>query len=229
MKIQKGMSLLPQDPAAAMAEKKEQLREAAQMYEQHFLDHMVKQMRATVDREGGMMKPSFAENIFSEQLDGKYVEGWTKKGGIGLADMIYDQISKRLDAVKGPMPGTRGVMPIAPEKGPIGIPAGDSIKMKQLSPPDARTGALEYRFELNDPTGTPHEAQAPMAGKVVKAEPLADGWQAVKLDHGQGMTSELTFPGRATEMSVGEELAPGQKLGMLDPKRPVLAWKLEWS
>ncbi len=55
------------------------LRDAAKMYEQHFLNEMVKAMRATVHRDGGFIQPNMAENIFSEQLDQQYwISGPTK-------------------------------------------------------------------------------------------------------------------------------------------------------
>lgn len=69
------------------------LREAAQMYEEQFLGEMVKAMRRTIP-ESDFMKPSSAEKIFREQLDQQYVEAWADKGGIGLADLIVDQIKE---------------------------------------------------------------------------------------------------------------------------------------
>ncbi len=227
MKIQKGISLQPVDQETKITKLKGQMRDASQMYEQHFLNQMVKSMRTTVNREEGMLKPNFAEKIFSEQLDGQYVEGWTKKGGIGLADMIYDQLAQKLDAgLRGHRP--KGALPIAPKQEPMGIPSSDSIKFKALPSEEGKKSA-EYRFEISDPSGAPFEAQVPMSGKVIESKRLDEGWKTVRLDHGQGLTSELTFPGSLPEMSAGTDVQSGLRLGILDSKRPVLAWKLEWT
>ncbi len=97
------------------------------------------------------------------------------------------------------------------------------------SVPPGPQGKLEYRFEVPNPDGTPFEAQAPYAGQILESKTLGEGWNLVKLDHGQGLTSELTFPGSLPEIGAGKEIAAGQKLGRIDSARPVLAWKLDWT
>lgn len=228
MKIPSSSFPLKQDPVEKAAKQDGQIKDAAQMYENYFLGEMVKAMRTTVNREGGLMKQSFGEKIFEGQLDAQYVEGWTKKGGIGLADMIHQQISDKYKTVanKGSFSLKKGVMPIAPKQNPIGIPPADSMQMKAIPP--GPQGGLEYRFEVPNPSGESYEAQAPYAGKVTESRTLGEGWTSVKLDHGQGVTSELTFPGSLPEMSLGDDVEAGQRLGTLDSGRPVLAWKLDW-
>ncbi len=221
MKIQNGFSLVPPSAETQAANLDKNLREAAQMYEGHFLNQMVKAMRATVNREGGVLRPNFAEKIFSDQLDSQYVENWSKKGGVGLADMIYDQIRERITASgKQDQMIPKGALPLAPK-------SHDSIRMKSI-PRDSGAG-LHYRFEVPDPSGASHEAQAPMPGRVVESRPLSEGWNLIRLDHDLGIESELTFPGQLAQMSQGTDVESGQRLGLLDPSRPVLAWKLEWS
>ena len=228
MKIQNGFSLQPLPPEAKAADQDAKLKEAAKMYEGHFLNEMVKAMRSTVKQDEGFIPPSFAEKIFSEQLDQQYVEGWSKRGGVGLADMIYNQIRDQYyGASHKQIQPLNHVLPIAPKRDPLGIPATDSIQMKTIpSQPGAKLG---YRFEVPDPSLGGYDVQAPMAGKISHVEPLDQGWNLVRLDHGEGLQSEMTFPGRVTESSVGQTVEPGQKLGILDPTRPVLAWNLEWS
>lgn len=228
MKIQNGISLQPLTPEAKASKLDGQLREAAQMYENHFLNQMVKAMRSTVNHEDGLVKQNFAEKIFSEQLDGKYVDGWTQKGGVGLADMIYSQIKEQyFNGKQKQLPHQPGqTLPIAPKKEAIGISPAESIKMKAIPPPG--DGKLSYRFEVQDPSGAEFEVQAPLSGKVASVERLDQGWNLVKLDHGQGLSSEMTFPGRLTESVTGKAVEPGQKLGILDTSRPVLAWNLDW-
>jgi flagellar protein FlgJ len=229
VKIQNGYSLKPQDQTELAEKRDHQLKDAAKMYETHFLNEMVKAMRKTVPKEEGILKRNFAEQIFSEQLDSQYVEGWSNKGGVGLADMIYAQLKDRLGGTEGRKVPAGGMLPISPKKEPYGVKPTESIQMKTIPP---ATGAkLQYRFEVQDSVaeGEQFEAQAPMAGKVIEARKLEEGWNLVKLDHGQGLLSELTFPGQVTQSAAGTEVEAGLKLGYLDPARPVLAWKLDWT
>lgn len=228
MKIQQGFSLKPMEPEAKAAKQDQQLKDAAKMYENHFLNEMVKAMRSTVGQDEGFIHKNFGEKIFSEQLDQQYVEGWSKKGGIGLADMIYTQIKEQYfggEKQKG-MPQLRQQMlPIAPKKELNGLGSPDSIQMKMLPP--GGDGKMSFRFEVQDPSRGGFEVQAPMPGKIEGISSLEQGWNSLRLDHGQGLHSELTFPGQVTETGVGTELAAGQKLGTLDSSRPALAWNLE--
>ncbi|MGZ3722862.1 MAG: rod-binding protein [Bdellovibrionales bacterium] len=226
MKIQNGISLVPPSGETKAAQQDAHLRDAAKMYETHFLNEMVKAMRSTVHNEDGPMKPNFAEKIFSEQLDQQYVDGWANKGGVGLADMIYTQIrDKYYGADHKQIQGIKNMLPIAPQKDFKGIPSTDSIQMKTI--PSQEPKKLGYRFEVQDSSNGAFEVQAPMAGKLASVERLDQGWNILKLDHGQGLQSEMTFPGQVTDSSLGRELIPGQRLGILDPSRPVLAWNLE--
>lgn len=228
MKIQNSFPL-QQSQDAKLKEQDAKLREASKMYEGHFMNEMVRAMRSTVGKSEGMIKQNFAEKIFTEQLDQQYVEGWSKQGGVGLSDMIYNQIKERYmgGGTKKDFGRPPGALPITPKSGAGGMKATDSIQFKTI--PAGEGAKLEYRFEVLDPSGIGHEASAPMAGTVTKAQSIGDGWNLVRLDHGQGLKSELTFPGTMAEIGDGIQLATGQRLGQLDPARPALAWKLDWS
>jgi peptidoglycan hydrolase FlgJ len=229
VKIQNGISLVPQSAEAKLKDQDAHLKDAAKMYETHFLNEMVKAMRSTVHNDDGPIKPNFAEKIFSEQLDQQYVDGWANKGGVGLADMIYSQIKEKYygsdhKQIQGIQ---KNMLPIAPQKSPIGIPSTDSIQMKTI--PSENPKSLGYRFEVPDASRGGFEVRSPMAGKLASVERLDQGWNILALDHGDGLTSRMTFPGQVTDSSIGRELTPGQRLGILDPSRPVLAWNLEQS
>lgn len=227
MKIQKEFSLQPPTAEIKAKQQDQQMREAAKLYERHFLNEMVKAMRKTVPRQDGLIKENFAEKIFTEQLDQQYVEGWSERGGIGLADMIYSQIRSRFGSEKPPsLNQPKGMLPVSPQKDEQGMKPTDSIQIKTLP---ATTGAkLNYRFEVQDPAGR-FDVQAPMAGRVLESTSLGQGWNMVRLDHGQGLQSELTFPGHLAQNVSAAEIQPGQKLGVLDLQQPVLAWKLDWT
>lgn len=226
VKIQNGISLTPPSPEAKAAQLDGQLRDASKMYETYFLNQMVKAMRSTTGGEEGVIKKNFAEQIFTEQLDQQYVDGWANKGGVGLADMIYSQISEKFQQGRG-TGLSKGVLPIAPQKNPVGAPSAESIQMKTI--PAGPEAKMHYRFEVPQSSGAGFEALSPMAGKVLDSKSMEDGWNMVRLDHGQGVVSELTFPGQRAQFDTGTEVQSSQKLGTLDPGRPVLAWKLDWT
>lgn len=235
MKIQpNGVSLKPLSREDAQAQRDTQLREAAKMFETHFLNQMVKSMRSTLDTgDDGLIKKNMGEKIFSEQLDGQYVDQWANKGGVGIADMIYNQIKdKYYDTTKRDFHTPHRMLPVAPKTSADGFKPIESLQMKMIPP---STGAkLEYRFEApsnvtpggEGPGG--YQAQAPLDGSVLESMRLGEDWNLVKLDHGRGLTSEMTFPGARAPIRVGERVTAGQDLGQLDPARPVLAWKLDW-
>jgi flagellar protein FlgJ len=228
MKIQNQFPIKPPDAETRAAQQDAQLRQAAKMYESHFLGEMVKAMRSTIHNEDGLMKPNMAEKIFTEQLDQQYVENWSDKGGVGLADMIYNQIrEKYMATTKRDFGKPPGPLPVAPKKELNQLGPADSLQMKAL--PTSKSNELSYRFEVQDPSGGLFEARAPMPGKVLESKSLQDGWNMVRLDHGRGLTSELTFPGSRAETVAGNVVQPGQRLGVLDPGRPVLAWKLDFT
>jgi len=228
MKIQSSFPL-KQSQEAKLKEQDGQMREAAKMYENHFMNEMVRAMRSTTGRKNNtLIKENFAEQIFSQQLDQKYVENWSDKGGIGLADMIYNQLREKYgQTTKKDFGRAPGALPIAPARESGGLKATDSIQFKTIPAGDG--AKLNYRFEVQDPSGAGFEAVNPMKGVVKQAQKLEDGWNLVRLDHGQGIESEMTFPGHGTELGIGQALETGQRLGQLDPARPVLAWKLDWT
>jgi peptidoglycan hydrolase FlgJ len=229
VKIQSGISLKPLTGEAKAAKQDAALKDAAKMYENHFLNEMVKAMRSTVGQEEGLIKRNFGEKLFTDQLDQQYVEGWSAKGGVGLADMIYSQIKdKYFGSQKKDIQGLKHVLPIAPKQNPQGIGSPDSIQFKAI-PPTPGVGKMGYRFEVPSPTSGDFEVRAPMAAKISSVNRLDQSWNSLSLDHGEGLTSELTFPGQVTDLGVGTKVEAGQRLGFLDSSRAALAWNLDWN
>ncbi|MBS13809.1 MAG: hypothetical protein CME19_19720 [Gemmatimonadetes bacterium] len=83
----------------------EQIREAAQEFESVFLFQMLKQVRNSIHREEGIMNGGMGEEMFTGLLDEEYAKVMAKSNSTGLADMIYQQMS-RAEGTKpeGPMP-----------------------------------------------------------------------------------------------------------------------------
>lgn len=74
---------------------KEKLKEACTQFESLMLQFLYKQMKATVPK-GGLFEESSARSIFQDMLDEQLMDGCSKKG-IGLADMMYKQLSAQMD------------------------------------------------------------------------------------------------------------------------------------
>ena len=77
----------------------DELKEACTEFESYFLNMMFKSMRKTVVSNGGIFGKSHAEKIFQDMLDEQMTDKMAKQGGIGLADMMYKQLSRQNNAI----------------------------------------------------------------------------------------------------------------------------------
>lgn len=219
MKVERGLALPQnQDPVERAAKQDHQLREAAKMYEQHFMREMVKAMRQA-SPEGGLVEKSMGEKIYSEQLDQQYVENWSGRGGVGLADLIYNNIRERY------FPSAENLLP--PPKGPLPLE-----KKNELTPADWKAKPLpldqdkdlSLRFEGGD--STPQQVHSPWSGKVEKAFNTPDGMASIDIRHDQGLVSRMVFPGAVDGRLEGLEVQAGATLGQVRGSAPWLQWNL---
>lgn len=72
-----------------------QLRKACEGFESIFVNMMLSEMRKTVP-ESELMGTSFANETFTGMLDEEIANSVSKGKGIGIADMMYNQISQKL-------------------------------------------------------------------------------------------------------------------------------------
>jgi flagellar protein FlgJ len=192
----------------SITEQEAKLKEAAENYEQHFLREMVKAMRKTVTP--GIEKPSFAESIYREQLDSQYVESWGKKGGIGLGEMIYQQLHDRF-------------FPAVPKgafrlQGPLPLQAPMNVKGQ------ATPQKVDMSFA---PEGkTPQPLTAPWDGEVLKAETTMTGDSSLLIKHPElQIESRFSFQG-VTPLKAGDVLNAGDNIGTLAPDGKPLFWSV---
>jgi flagellar protein FlgJ len=76
-----------------MSEKdKNRLKEVCQDFEAVFLNLMLQSMRATVPKSE-LLGRSMGKDIFESLLDQETSKNMAKAGGIGLADMMFKQLS----------------------------------------------------------------------------------------------------------------------------------------
>lgn len=218
----------------------QQVKDAAQAMEGKFLEEMMKQMRSTVHESEGFIPTSQAEKIFREQLDQQYVGQWSSKGGLGLADMIYQQIMDKYGEKMGlrvPQQKPQGPLPIQPRIQKT-IPApSESGSPDQLSPVQLKNNKLTFIYDLQKmslgeegsslETEPPsREVQSPWSGKLSRVQSIGTDETLVELDHEGGLRSQLVFKGR-TDIKSGQQIESGQKLGVLSPEAKSLFWTLD--
>jgi len=76
---------------------KEKLKEACKDFEGLLLQMMFKQMRKTV-HESGLLEKSPGREIFEDMLDEEIINK-AKDRGIGIADILYRQLSLNMDKI----------------------------------------------------------------------------------------------------------------------------------
>lgn len=74
---------------------KEKLYKSCQDLESVFLNKVFDSMRATVP-DSGFIEKSFATDTFESMLYEEYSKQISKTGSLGIADMIYKQLSQQL-------------------------------------------------------------------------------------------------------------------------------------
>ena len=218
-------------PDSAQESSDHRLREAARLYEQHFLGEMVKAMRQAVP-ESDLMKTSFAEKLYRDQLDQQYTNNWSKQGGVGLADLIYNNIKERMAPLvptarpQGPLPipanGKTPVIKVEELKSLSHIPGEKNIKKQSLNL------QLQLTEEPNSFLGQSLSITSPWSGKVLDRFQTEDGLSAIQISHPEGFISKIIFPGALEKITPNQEVQAGQKLGQFSsPDQTKLNWSIE--
>lgn len=88
---------LPKETSVAPSRAREEakLEQACQQFEEMFLHQMLAQMRKTVPK-GGMLGGGEKEEMFQGMLDQERAKNWAQEGGIGLANMLFQQMKQNL-------------------------------------------------------------------------------------------------------------------------------------
>lgn len=186
----------------------EKVAEVAKLYEKQFLGEMMKAMRGTVSFAE---KQSMAEGIYRDQLDSEYVDAWGNQGGIGMSDLIYEQIMEKYF-------NTNSGQSLK-KQGPIAISDRDVVSVSRVKSSDpAAVSQVPLRIGVKPaPASTPAQVQAPWDSKVV-SKTRVDGKTALTLEHDGGLRSTVIFDGvSAADAETGVQLKKGQTLGTLNP------------
>jgi flagellar protein FlgJ len=204
---------------------------AAQMYESQFLRYMLTEMRKTVP-ESEFMAPNQAEKIFKEQLDDQYVDNWVEKGGVGMSDMIYNQIMERFapflgkDGATGPQGGAHHTGPRGASHQPQGPRPTAPVEANKMK---SQAVGKTLQFNLLPPEAQGADAQtqpilSPWAGKISDSRQL-DKQSLVRIDHENGLQSLMQFDGVMVKQP-GESVSQGEKLGQLAPSTRPFIWRI---
>ena len=94
-----GMSPTPPQNALDYDPSKKQrqdakLKEAVQQFEQVFLKQLFTEMRKSVPKTD-LFGQGKEQEMFEEMLDDERAKAWSQSGGIGLADLMYQQLKKQ--------------------------------------------------------------------------------------------------------------------------------------
>lgn len=206
--------------------------DAARMYEKYFLNQMVKAMRSTV-KYSDLQKPTMGEEIYRDQLDDQYVDSWTNTGGIGLADMIHDELlgkaqmnKLRREAMKASKGKTRT---------PMALTDRDVLAVRRLPNSvsgNASGGSETVLVSLGKTaiarSDAPESVRSPWDGEIVKIQAdhgkvLIDlkvglkksDWRAVQIAF-DGVTFDGTG-GESGSLKIGNQIKAGQVIGHLAP------------
>ncbi|MUM76050.1 flagellar biosynthesis protein FlgJ [Pseudodesulfovibrio sp. F-1] len=114
--------------AGDSGDKSKQLRQACQSFEAVFISKMWQEMRNTVPKDG--YTKSKQEEMYLSMFDKDFAEKMAQAGGIGLADMIYEQLSEKLkETSREALPGAVEIRPLKAQ--PIAMGGQDPIALNQ--------------------------------------------------------------------------------------------------
>ncbi len=199
------------------------LREVSDMYEKHFIKEMMKQMKATLP-EGGLLKKNNAEEIFQDQLDDQYSGEWNKRGGFGISDMIFKQLSEKF--------GTKD-QNLEKPVGPIEL--NESTKMLKMPNANEQTYKIHPHSSDNkniDVKSPWVDVTSPWAGTLQNKNQMDNDQTSYRIKHDNGLESLIVIQGGATEqtrhLSQGDQIQAGDNLGKADGTSP-LFWTIKKS
>jgi flagellar protein FlgJ len=190
------------------------------MYEQVFLKQMIGAMRDAVPKSD-LVKESMGERIYKDQMYDKYVEQWSNAGGVGLGDLIYDQIIEKFG------PQEKQIRPM----GPVPLKTGKTFEIENLSgknKAEGQSGAMLLKFKPGKnlrQNFEPLQIISPWEGEVVGSNTLETGEKALFLKHPNGLKSTFVFNGSLNLDK--KSFGPGENIGTVTPESNEFLWKLD--
>ena len=82
------------------------LKQACQKFEGYFLDLMFQEMRKTVPKDGLLEDQANQQQIFTGMMDQTVADAMSQQGSLGIAQMLYNQLSPALGETTAPTAAT---------------------------------------------------------------------------------------------------------------------------
>ncbi len=222
------------------AEKAAKLRETCESFESIFIQKMWQQMRATLPQENPLVgrEEKFWQSMYDQEFSKKMAEG----GGIGLADMMYEQLSQNLhtaskttaaaSAGKGfevqaapMMPNSLGVLPaVALTEQENSLKAYDAAKVPSQKPEQKFEALYESvpNSSASNANGTASAAMASSAQQNTSAvQQFLASLQAKQGNAAPAQATAMTGPERAAQVE--------QIVGSPPPAHGVLPTKITYT
>jgi murein DD-endopeptidase MepM/ murein hydrolase activator NlpD len=199
------------------------LKKASCEFESIFIAYLLKVMRDTIE-ESGLTEGGLGKGIYTELFDQEVSRGMAEHGALGIADLVYKQLSARI-----PDPGTATDSSRAPsmvtprsEKETATVPGADvpdfnlplrapvSSKFGIRTDPFTRRPGIHKGIDLAAPVGT--EVRAAKGGVVLSAGPDRGFGNSVVIQHTEGYQTRYAHLG-SISVKAGETVEDEQPLG----------------
>lgn len=202
---------------------KEKLREACQGFETIFIQKMWDQMRKNVPKEGYLH--SKQEAMYQSMYDHEFSKKMAEAGGIGLADMLYEQLSQTMaESSRTVSPGVNPRLPIVPASSSpsnIRFSNPDQSYLPQIKPLyedyDENAGLDLEKFTLPANQGLPLQSRHPSEMKNADLLTVDEiDFEAVSQDmlrremEGPGQTGQAAQPDQNGEQAARKNVDHSQ-------------------
>ena len=182
------------------------VEDVAKQFEEIFIFYMLKTMRATVQKSG-LIDGGRAEEIYTSMLDQKISEEISKRGGIGLSDLLISDLTKRgylKEYEKGEMQGL----------GKLGLPATGEISSSfgMRNDPIDGTKRFHHGIDIADSYGS--KIRAASSGRVVFSGEKGNYGNAVVIMHKGGL-STLYAHNSKNLVKTGDYVKRGQPIALI--------------
>ncbi|MBN2139441.1 MAG: rod-binding protein [Desulfovibrionaceae bacterium] len=151
-------------------DKEKELRKACQDFEAVFISKLWQEMKSTVPKHGYLHGPQ--EDMYLSMFDRSFAEKMSQSGGIGLADMLYDNLKDRLrQASRENLPGRTEAIPIPASDLPAAELKDRAVPLRARAEPAdqdlaARVDALASRIMIENALAEdPDQAGAEEVGR----------------------------------------------------------------
>ena len=170
--------------------KAKKLREACEGFESIFIQKMWQEMRKTVPQNG--MMHSKEEHYWQDMYDQELAKKMTTAGGIGLADMMYEQLSRNLvSASRGTASAMAQQRAFVPEAAPMMAAGSNADETTDAAPQTDNMGKPQVLAPNINAAKIP-AAKAP----AMTAASIYDGAAPVQ-DHGPAPEAAKAAPAKA--------------------------------